>query len=74
MKITTAMAMAAGRGTRMRPLTDNCCKAMVEVCGKALIDWTLDKFEDAGVTRAVVNVHHYADALEARQGLEQALA
>lgn len=65
MKITTAMAMAAGRGTRMRPLTDKCCKAMVEVCGKSLIDWMLDKFDEAGVTRAVVNLHHYADALEA---------
>lgn len=65
MKITTAMAMAAGRGTRMRPLTDDRCKAMVEVCGKTLIDWTLDKFAKAGVERAVVNVHHYADALEA---------
>lgn len=65
MKITTAMAMAAGRGTRMRPLTDDRCKAMVEVCGKSLIDWTLDKFAEAGVARAVVNVHHYADTLEA---------
>lgn len=64
MKITTAMAMAAGRGTRMRPLTDDIPKAMVEVCGKPLIDWTLDKFADAGVRRAVVNVHHYADMLE----------
>ncbi|MGJ3230719.1 MAG: nucleotidyltransferase family protein [Oceanicaulis sp.] len=65
MKITTAMAMAAGRGTRMRPLTDTCPKAMVEVCGKPLIDWTLDKFAEAGVERAVVNIHHYADLLEA---------
>lgn len=65
MKITTAMAMAAGRGTRMRPLTDDRPKAMVEVCGETLIDWLLDKFAEAGVERAVVNVHHYADVLEA---------
>ena len=65
MKITTAMAMAAGRGTRMRPLTDDRPKAMVEVCGRTLIDWTLDKFAEAGVAHAVVNVHHYADMLEA---------
>ena len=61
----TAMVMAAGLGTRMRPLTDDRCKALVEVAGKPLIDWTLDKLADAGVERAVVNVHHFADALEA---------
>ncbi len=65
MNITTAMVMAAGVGSRMRPLTDDRCKALVEVGGKALIDWTLDKLAGAGVMRAVVNVHHFADALEA---------
>lgn len=64
MSITTAMVMAAGRGTRMRPLTDDRCKALVEVGGRALIDWTLDKLAGAGVKRAVVNVHHFADRLE----------
>jgi len=63
--VTTAMVMAAGVGTRMRPLTDDRCKALVEVGGKALIDWTLDKLAGAGVARTVVNVHHFADALEA---------
>jgi len=62
--LTTAMVMAAGRGTRMRPLTDDRCKALVEVGGRALIDWTLDKLAGAGVERAVVNVHHFADRLE----------
>ncbi len=65
MSITRAMAMAAGRGTRMQPLTNSRCKAMVEVGGKALIDWTLDKFAAAGVRDAVVNVHHFANDLEA---------
>ncbi len=65
MTITTAMVMAAGVGSRMRPLTDDRCKALVAVDGKALIDWTLDKLAAAGVMRAVVNVHHFADALEA---------
>ena len=64
MSITTAMVMAAGRGTRMRPLTDDRCKALVEVGGRALIDWTLDRLAAAGVEQAVVNVHHFADALE----------
>ena len=65
MTIRTAMVMAAGLGTRMRPLTDDRCKALVEVGGRALIDWTLDKLTAAGVRRAVVNVHHFADRLEA---------
>jgi len=60
----TAMVMAAGLGTRMRPLTHDRCKAMVELGGQPLIDWTLDKLQAVGVERAVVNVHHFADALE----------
>jgi aminoglycoside/choline kinase family phosphotransferase/dTDP-glucose pyrophosphorylase len=63
--ITTAMVMAAGHGTRMRPLTDNTCKALVEVGGKALIDHMLDRLDEVGITHAVVNVHAYADQLEA---------
>ena len=62
---TTAMVLAAGIGTRMRPLTDDRPKALVEVGGCALIDHMLDRLADAGVTRAVVNVHAFADRLEA---------
>jgi MurNAc alpha-1-phosphate uridylyltransferase len=57
------MVLAAGLGTRMRPLTDDRPKALVEVGGKALIDHMLDRLADAGVERAVVNVHAFADAL-----------
>jgi len=62
---TTAMVLAAGLGTRMRPLTNDRPKAMVEVGGKLLIDHMLDRLADAGVTRAVVNLHAFADRLEA---------
>lgn len=61
----TAMVLAAGLGTRMRPLTDTRPKALVEVAGKALIDHTLDRLAEVGVERAVVNVHAFADQMEA---------
>ena len=59
----TAMVLAAGLGTRLRPLTDDRPKALVEVGGRALIDHMLDRLADAGVERAVVNVHAFADRL-----------
>jgi MurNAc alpha-1-phosphate uridylyltransferase len=61
----TAMVMAAGLGKRMRPLTASQPKPLVRVGGKALIDYSLDKLGQAGVAKAVVNVHYLADALEA---------
>jgi N-acetyl-alpha-D-muramate 1-phosphate uridylyltransferase len=61
----TAMVMAAGLGKRMRPLTASKPKPLVRVGGKALIDYTLDGLAQAGVAKAVVNVHYLADALEA---------
>ncbi|MGH6951514.1 MAG: nucleotidyltransferase family protein [Vitreimonas sp.] len=59
------MVLAAGLGTRMQPLTNDRPKALVSVDGRALIDHVLDRLIDAGVRRAVVNVHSFADMLEA---------
>ncbi|QBX38878.1 nucleotidyltransferase family protein [Brevundimonas sp. S30B] len=59
------MVLAAGLGTRMRPLTNDRPKALVEVGGRALIDHVLDRLAQAGVQIAVVNVHWFADRLEA---------
>jgi MurNAc alpha-1-phosphate uridylyltransferase len=60
----TAMVLAAGIGSRMRPLTDDRPKALVEVAGRTLIDRVLDRLVAAGVETAVVNVHHFADQME----------
>jgi N-acetyl-alpha-D-muramate 1-phosphate uridylyltransferase len=59
-----AMVLAAGLGTRMRPLTDKVPKPLVPVGGKPLINHVLDRLAASGVETAVVNVHHFADQLE----------
>ena len=64
-RITTGMALAAGLGTRMRPLTLDRPKALVNVHGRVLLDWALDRFAASGVERCIVNTHHFADLMEA---------
>ena len=64
-QLKTAMVLAAGIGSRMRPLTDDRPKALVEVAGRTLIDRVLDRLVEAGIETAVVNVHHFADQMEA---------
>ena len=61
---TTAMVLAAGLGTRLRPTTERMPKALVPVGGRTLIDRLIDRLIQAGVTRVVVNVHAFADVLE----------
>jgi N-acetyl-alpha-D-muramate 1-phosphate uridylyltransferase len=61
----TAMVFAAGLGLRMRPLTEKTPKPLIKVGGKTLIDHCLDRFAEAGVEQAIVNVHYLADQIEA---------
>ena len=56
-----AMVLAAGLGTRLRPLTDNRPKALVEVGGRALLEITLSRLRTFGISEVIVNVHHFAD-------------
>ena len=64
-KPSKAMVLAAGLGRRMRPLTERMPKPLVRVAGRPLLDHVLDKLAAAGVSEAVVNVHHLADQIEA---------
>ncbi len=65
MPITNAMVLAAGLGTRLRPITNTLPKPLVRIAGKPMIDYVLDLLAAAGVTKAAVNVHHFADQMEA---------
>ena len=61
----TAIVLAAGLGTRMRPITDTVPKPLIQVGGRSLIDFALDSLAEAGIERVVVNVHYLADLVEA---------
>src|SRR5580698_336468 len=73
-KVSRAMIMAAGFGTRMRPLTNDRPKPLVEVRGRTLLDHALDRLVKAGVTMVVINLHYRAqqvkDHLARRKDLE----
>lgn len=60
----TAMVLAAGLGTRMKPLTDNIPKPLVAVAGKPLLDHVLDRLAESGVETAVVNIHYLGGMIE----------
>jgi NDP-sugar pyrophosphorylase family protein len=59
-----AMVLAAGLGTRLRPLTDDRPKALVEVGGRTMLELTLARLKRFGVREAIVNAHHYAEMIE----------
>jgi len=58
-----AMVLAAGLGTRLRPLTADRPKALVEINGRTLLQITLARLRSFGVNEAIVNVHHFADTI-----------
>lgn len=58
-----AMILAAGLGTRLRPLTDERPKALVEINGRTLLEITLSRLREFGVREVVINVHHFADMI-----------
>jgi MurNAc alpha-1-phosphate uridylyltransferase len=62
----SAMVLAAGLGTRMRPISDTLPKPLVEVAGRTLLDHAIDRLATVGVERVVVNVHYKADMVIAQ--------
>ncbi|MDI7863022.1 nucleotidyltransferase family protein [Rhizobiaceae bacterium n13] len=73
MTIESAMVLAAGLGTRMRPITNTIPKPLVPIAGKPMIDYVLETLAAAGVKRAVVNVHHHADQVIAHLGRHEGM-
>ena len=58
-----AMILAAGLGTRLRPLTDNRPKALVEVAGRTMLEITLSRLQALDIREVIINVHHFADMI-----------
>ena len=73
-----AMILAAGLGTRLRPLTSDRPKALVEVAGRTLLELTLDRLRSFGISEVIINTHHFAemiaDYLEAHQNFGMHIA
>ena len=63
MRQMKAMILAAGLGTRLRPLTDDRPKALVEIAGRTLLEITLSRLRAFGIREVIINVHHFADMM-----------
>lgn len=62
----SAMVLAAGLGTRMRPISDSLPKPLIEIGGRTLLDHAIDRLAQAGIEEVVVNVHYKAEMVEAQ--------
>ncbi len=67
-RVTKAMILAAGRGTRLRPLTDDLPKCLMPLAGRPLIDWTLHWLHSCGVSVCIINLHYMSDVVQAYVG------
>lgn len=63
-KVTTAFVLAAGKGTRLRPLTETCPKPLLPVNGRPLITYIFDHLVQSGIRRIIINTHHLAEKYE----------
>lgn len=75
------MILAAGAGTRLRPLTETVPKALIQVGGRPMLGWVLERLAQVGTSRVVVNTHHHEDQIRAylagpgrREGMEIAIS
>ena len=65
MTVNKALLLAAGVGSRLRPLTEKTPKCLLPVCGKPILAWWLERLESHGVREVVINAHHLAPQVEA---------
>ena len=66
--IRSAMILAAGRGERMRPLTDTTPKPLIPVAGRAMLDRSMDRLQHHGIRNLVINVHHLGEQIAVHVG------
>jgi N-acetyl-alpha-D-muramate 1-phosphate uridylyltransferase len=66
--IRSAMILAAGRGERMRPLTDTTPKPLIPVAGRSMLDRAMDRLTEHGIRNLVINVHHLGEQISAHVG------
>ncbi|HZQ02028.1 MAG TPA: nucleotidyltransferase family protein [Reyranella sp.] len=70
--IRSAMILAAGRGERMRPLTDALPKPLIPVAGRSMLDRTMDRLQAHGIRNLVINVHHLGEQIATHVGAGRA--